>query len=69
MVKKKTISTDEQSLRKDMYKAAKGMNKYITDEYMDNLSTQSIVGLTSPLYRAEWQRKLNNINGIEHQED
>lgn len=59
----------EKALRLEMYRSAMSMNKVLTEDYMDNLSTKAVIGLTNPLYRDQWQRKLDIINGVEIVED
>ena len=45
----------EQQLRNAMYIEIKGMNKYLTDSYLNLLSTKAVIANTHPSYRERWQ--------------
>jgi hypothetical protein len=56
-----------QELRNEMYIAIKIYNKYMTDSYLNNLSTKAVIGQTSPLYREKWQDKFDKLNETSHE--
>ena len=51
----------EQILRNEMYREIHSHNKYLTEEYLNGLSTQAVIRNTHPLYRGKWQFKFDTL--------
>lgn len=59
----------EKEFREEMKVRIKAMNKVLTDDYLDGLSTKAILGLTHPAYREKWQSKYDKIMGVSNEKE
>lgn len=52
---------DEQKFRNEMYSAIKAQNRYVTESYLNLLSTRAVIANTHPLYRARYLEKYERM--------
>ena len=53
---------DEQIIRNEIYKEILSQNRYLTESYLNLLSTKAVIGLTHPLYRDSWRGIIDRVN-------
>ena len=54
----------EKEIREQLYTSIHGCNKYLTRDYLKDLSLQELLANAHPLDRADFKRKLESLNLI-----
>ena len=50
-----------EKLVKEIKRHTKAYNRYLTDEFLDNIPVRNLLGFCHPIYRHNYREKLNKV--------